>query len=241
MNKIPKVFVGTMYCNEGDFDAATNAILKQRNVEVVHTIITDLPEKQAHNSLWQSWRLAKQNGCNMFIKIDADTVLAHENVIFDFWDIMCKYPRVTGIQAPLLDYFTDDFINGLNCFSTKVIFNDTTNELFCDRQVDVGHDIVLKANSVPESLRPAGYHCYYTTDEQAFHFGLHRALKGQQQIIEQVKVARKRYDDRYRTLALLGSQVSSQFRDGGFNYADEKFKLVLENVLKNYNELRVTL
>lgn len=233
----PQVFVGTMHCGEGDYDECSIAIHKQRGVALIHSVIEDLPEKEAHNALWESWRAVKATGFDMFVKVDADTVLAHDEVLLEFWHMMQANPRITGIQAPLLDYFTDGYINGLNCFSNRVTFRNTADALFCDRQVDVDHDVVIKADAVAERLRPAGHHCYRTTDAQAFHFGLHRALKGQATVIDLVRQAYRRHNDRKRALALLGAQCAGTFTSGGFNYSDERFQQALAGVTHRYDEL----
>src|ERR1700680_4550668 len=124
MSELPKIFVGTMHMQEGDFQACLASIQAQENVVVSHVIISGLKEKEAHNALWNAWR--QQGPYNdLFIKIDADTVLANTNILRNFWDLFQTNPRITGVQAPLHDYFTDSFINGLNSFSKKVVFNDT--------------------------------------------------------------------------------------------------------------------
>jgi hypothetical protein len=236
----PRVFVGTMYCGEGDYSKCLEAIAAQDGVVIKHISISDLPEKDAHNKLWQSWRDVKQD-FDMFVKIDADTVLTHRTVLLEFWKMMQKNPRITGIQAPLLDYFTDGHINGLNCFSPKVTFRDSADELFCDRQVDIDHDIVIKSEGVPPPLRPAGFHCYHSSPVQAFHFGLHRALKNQTQVIELVHQAWKRYNDRLRALAFIGATYAPVFNVGGFNYKDERFQNVFEAVTHNFDQIVKTL
>lgn len=234
---IPKIFVGTMYCQEGDFIDCRRAIDKQTSVIITHHVIKDMPEKEAHNALWSAWRAAKQDH-DMFVKIDADTVLTNDRILSEFWQVMQNNQKVTGIQAPLLDYFTDGYINGLNCFSPRVVFQDTTHDLFCDRQVDVNHEIIIKAADVPQTLKPAGYHCHRATDEQAFHFGLHRALKKQDDILALVNTAWIRNKkDRIRGMALLGASMSAQFYDGGFNYTDEKLHQMCESTIKNYDKL----
>ena len=182
MIRVPNVFIGTMFTGEGDYDDACLAISNQQNVKIHHVVIKNLPEKEAHNALWSAWREAK-NDFDMFVKVDADTILSHQNVIFELWTMMFKNTRITGIQAPLYDHFTDGEINGLNCFSPKVTFRDTADSLFCDRNVDVDHDIVIKASDVPLSLKPAGIHCSKAHHLQAFHFGVHRMLKNQHGII----------------------------------------------------------
>lgn len=238
---IPQVFVGTMHCGEGDYDECSVAIHRQRGVALIHSVIEDMPEKEAHNCLWESWRAVRTQGFDMFVKVDADTVLAHDEVFLELWRVMRNDPRVTGIQAPLLDYFTDGYINGLNCFSPRVTFRDTADGLFCDRNVDVDHDIVIKSDGVPERLRPAGYHCHNATDVQSFHFGLHRALKGQTYVLDLVRKAYRRNGDRRRALALLGAQCAGTFKDGGFNYNDERFRSAFEATQTRHAELIETL
>ena len=241
MTVIAQVFVGTMYCGEGDYPHCAKTIIEQSGVTVRHQVISNLPEKEAHNRLWQAWREVQHQGYDMFVKVDADTVLAHDKVLLEFWKMMSTNPRITGIQAPLLDYFTDGFINGLNCFSPRVTFRDTADELFCDRQVDVDHDIVIKSDQVSMGLRPAGYHGFNPTDAQAFHYGVHRMLKNQASVIAAVRQAWQRFGGRGRTLALIGAQCAPNFREGGFNYSDERFKVALDGVLKKYDELKTAL
>lgn len=232
----PLVFVGTMWCGETDYDRCCDAILNQKNVLLRHSVIQNRPEKDAHNELWNEWR-SVQSTFNMFVKVDADTVLAHDNVLFEFWKMMQDNPRITGIQAPLFDYFTDSYINGLNCFGQKVTFLGTRDQLYCDRHVDVDHDIVIKSHEVPEKLKPAGFHCHYASHEQAFHFGLHRALKNQTTTIQLVHSAWKRYRDANRAYALLGANLAPEFRTGEFNYTDDKFKSAFNDARCRYAEL----
>lgn len=222
---IPKVFVGTMYCGEGDFAMCCEAVRTQTSVQIEQVIIKDMPELEAHNALWQAWRDVQHTGYDLFIKVDADTVLAHDRVALEIFQMVQANPRITGIQAPLHDYFTDSFIDGLNSFTPKVTFQDGRDKLCCDRNVDVNHDVVVKSASVVQSLRPAGRHCYFATPLQAFHFGLHRTLKGQHDVMARVKAAWQRdhsadFSDN-RSYALLGSLMSRSFnKTDGFNYGN---------------------
>jgi len=236
----PRVFIGTMHCGEGGFSCHKASINEQKGVQVTHVVVSDLPEKEAHNALWGAWREAKAEH-DMFIKVDADTELAHDEVALEFWQFMQSNTRITGIQAPLLDYFTDGYINGLNCFSPRVTFLDSSDELFCDRRVDVDHDLVIKADNVPQRLRPAGYHCYHASPMQAFHFGVHRALKGQRQVLDLMKKAWDRHQDDLRAWALVGASTSPTFTDGGFNYSDERFKQAFDGLAKRFDQLKKTL
>lgn len=237
-----RVFVGTLCSGEGDFDSCCEIIAHQREVDITHVVISDLPERQAHNALWNAWNAAKANH-DMFLKVDADTVLSTELIVAQIWKIMRDNPRVTGIQLPIHDYFTDGPIAGLNAFSPKVVFSETRDDLFCDR-VDSGHDIVFKVPPSPScdiafhdvaknmginayvSPVPVANHCHEANDAQAFHFGLHRALKRQTDVIARVHAAFKRDHDRLRGLALSGADAAVKFNDRhrDFNYTDTAFK-----------------
>jgi hypothetical protein len=237
MTQLPRVFVGTMYTQEGDFQQSLTAILAQEDVVVSHVIISGLKEKEAHNALWNAWRHQGPHN-DLFVKIDADTVLATTHTLRDFWDLFQTDPQITGAQAPLHDYFTDSLINGLNAFSTKVVFNDTKDELYCDRQVDTGHVRVVRGDELPLVLRPAGLHCHHATERQAFHYGLHRMLKGQRTNIDLVAAAWTRDRDRIRGFALLGADMAQLFVDNRrFNYQDPEFNAAFKVASLRYDEL----
>jgi len=237
MIELPRIFVGTMYTNEGDFQTCLDRIQHQEDVTVTHFIVAGLKEKEAHNALWHAWK-DQRDGHELFVKIDADTVLAEKNTLAEIAKLFRDNPRVTGLQAPLHDYMTDDHIHGLNVFSPKVTFNDTQDELYCDRQVDTDHDIVLRGTSLPASLTPAGLHCHYANECQAFHYGVHRSLKGQKHVINKVMEAWRRDQDRIRGFALIGASMSGIFAENRrFNYSDQEFKLAFQQASACYDQM----
>lgn len=236
MNKF-RIFVGTMYTQEGDFLKSKARIQEQKDVLVTHFIISDLKEKEAHNVLWRAWKDQRSNH-DLFVKIDADTILRSETTLKTIAELFQQNSRVTGMQAPLHDYMTNSHINGLNAFSPKVTFNATQDELYCDRQVDTDHDIVLRGTNLPADLIPAGYHCHYSTESQAFHYGVHRMLKGQTDIINQVMHAWHDDQDRIRGFALIGASMSGMFaHNKRFNYSDAEFKAAFEQASAAYNQM----
>lgn len=239
---IPKVFVGTLYSKEGGFDECTSAIARQKNVFIEHAVIANLAEKEAHNRLWYLWRKLKDDGFDMFVKVDADTVLQHDNVIDEFWKLMSSNPRITGIQAPLFDFFTNSNINGLNCFSPKVTFLDTKDDLYCDRNVDVDHDMLVGSTNVPATLSPAGRHAFNPTEIQAFRYGLHRRLKNQRETIEKLQAAYDAHGTKERYWALLGAWNAAEFirplrfRSATADYDNEDFVKFFEGMKQVFFE-----
>jgi hypothetical protein len=239
MEKImmPHVFIGTLYVNEGDFEQCSSMIKRQTNCSIEHQVISGLRERDAHNALWHSWNERKSN-FDLFVKVDADTILASEHTISDIWQVFSSNPRITGVQSPLYDYMTMTLINGLNAFSPRVVFNESIDNLFCDR-VDTGHDICIKSWGVPQQLIPAGYHCYHASPVQAFHFGLHRALKGQRHIIESVyNVWLRQGKDNVRGYALLGALKAKELlNSSNCCYSDEQFIHAFSDATGRYDEL----
>jgi len=85
-------------------------------------------------------------------------------------------------------------------------------------------------------LRPAAFHCHHATDIQAFHLGVHRALKGQHHITEKVRQAWNTHKDRLRGIAILGARLSSQFnKDRRFNYNDKELIEAFDRAVASYN------
>lgn len=227
----PRIFVGTMYCCEGDYPWHLNAIKSQINVDITHKVIFMKNEIDAHNELWDSWNAVKHT-FDLFVKIDADTVLANEKILSYVWSVFVQNKDVTGIQANLYDYFTDSKIFGLNCFSPFVEFLPSKNSLYCDRGVDTNHKVTIRGEQLPPELNIAGYHCKHATLIQSFHYGVHRALKNQSNIHQSLNHAYKVHGGINRQLALKGFEYANQLKNH-FDYTDSVFLNVFDDVCKN--------
>lgn len=233
----PRVFVGTLHSGEAEFEECKRLIVAQEQVSITHHVISGLPEKEAHNALWDAWDAHKTTH-DLFVKVDADTVLAHETVIARAWfEIFAQNKRVTGLQLRLQDFYTGGLIAGLNFFTPRVTFA-RSQELFCDH-VDGNHDIVLKGESLGHhaAMEPAGFHCLYPNDEQAFHFGLHRALKGQVHVLSQVLQHNAVAPHHARELALEGARVvaANPIKFAAANsYTSTRFKEALAEAVAKF-------
>lgn len=223
-----RVFVGTMESGEGDFELCKQAISQQVHPHVHHFVVSGLREHEAHQRLYEEWEV-NRGAYDLFLKVDADTVLAHPNVVSDIVALFKLHPRLTGLQAWLHDYMTNDRIFGLGCMRNTVALTHKTDPLYPDR-VDLTHDMTLRGDALSRSLNPAGNHCHHATDEQAFRYGVHRTLKNQRHVIDQVRRAWRANNDRTRAFALQGSERALSLRDGlKISYRDEEFQAEFAN------------
>lgn len=228
-----KVFVGTLECGEGDFDECMRMIGAQKDVDVTHMVISNLPEKDAHERLYTQWNIVKPS-YDLFLKVDADTVLAHDGVIKAYVDMFEANDRLTGVQAWLFDHMTLDNIYGLTCVRNNVTIATQVDDLYCDK-VDSGHDVVLRGAQLPKELVPAGYHCKHSTEVQAFHYGFHRGKKNQREIRIRLLNAWSQHKDRIRGMALLG--FSMALAANVTSYDTPEFQKLYNNASLNYDEL----
>lgn len=224
---VPRIFVGTLACGEAEFDDCCHAVATQQDVAVTHHVIANQPEFEAHNQLWEAWGRAKA-GCDLFVKVDADTVLSRPTALAEIFALFAK-PSVTGAQILLHDYFTDRLIAGLNAFSPVVAFRHSSRRLFADH-ADSNHDVVLKDEAVAH-LAPIGWHCTHPHPRQAFHFGLHRALKKQKEVIRQCATVWLEKRDVPRSWALIGAMAADWRLRKHFDYGDDRFEHAFERFL----------
>jgi hypothetical protein len=223
--KEPRIFVGTLFCGESEFEACCKAIADQVDVKVKHHVIKNMPEMAAHNQLWTAWNNVKSN-YDLFAKIDADTILMNQDSLKKVWNIFDSNPIVTGAQIMLHDYFTDSLIAGLNFFTPKVNFIQSRNRLMPDR-VDRNHDCVLKGDDVSH-LSPIGWHCKFPNPKQAFHYGLHRSLKKQKDVIKLLSKSWLSNRDNPREWALCGVLAANFWMRLGFDYNNRRFSSAFE-------------
>ena len=218
----PRIFVGTLASGEAEFKQSQKMIVNQLNVSVYHHVIEGLSEAEAHLALWQAWESSKSK-FDLFVKVDADTVLISKYALLKIYQVFQSNSRITGMQIPLLDYFTGRLINGLNAFSPKVQFRTAQSDLYCDR-ADYGHDIVLRGRQVKD-LTPIAYHSVNPHPRQAFRYGFHRAFKRQWWVIKWVYFSYLLRGGVGRRWALLGVICALKMDDNTVtSYKDQVFE-----------------
>lgn len=214
------IFVGTLFNGEAEFQQHSEIINRQKNVVVKHHVIKNLDEYGAHKKLWSDWADAKEK-FDVFVKIDADTVLKDEYSLSNI-GLLFDDPKVTGAQIKIHDYFSNSLISGLNCFSPEVLFKKKVSRLTPDK-VDYNHKIVLKGFST-EHLEPIAFHCLTPNIKQSFFYGYHRTLKNQKPLMQLVARIWQNEKDLAREWALRGAFLASKSK-----YRKIHFKSLLTN------------
>lgn len=202
-SSLPRVFVGTLHSGEAEFDACLRAVREQVGVVVVHHVISGMPELDAHNQLWQAWN-ATRSDYDMFVKVDADTVLRGKTVLAQLATLFARRDGPRVAQIPLHDFFTDRSIMGLNVFSKEIEFlQGDSDALYADRVRFTPCQRFTFDEVLP--LAPIGWHAMFPHARQAFFYGYHRMLKRQYCVLRDLACAWRKAGDAARCNALIGA------------------------------------
>lgn len=168
-----KILIGITYCIENELDHCISSLKKQTYTKFEYFIVEKLHKKQAMDYLYKTFMDASSS-YGLFIKIDADMVLARPTFFEEVVDYMTGHSGVDDLQIGVHDFFTDRLVFGLHVFSNKMRWEVTSEKVFTDWPV-----ANLGFNKVNDKhiLAPAAYHCPDPSKFQSFHFGLHKAVK----------------------------------------------------------------
>lgn len=226
---LPTFLVCTMYCGEPDWPNCQAMIAQQRNVIVKHSLISNLPELEAHNVVYQMFNNADPTWIRA--KIDADVVLTDEGVLERIAADLQIRKHALGLTPFVHDYMTDSEIHaGATFYTSAAKFKTQSNPLKCDRDVLDGDETMIREYGL------VGYHMHHANELTAFRYGLHRGLKSQLNILALVEKAYEKYKDPIRLMAIRGFYVAqndprfSHWHQTGLgipnshNYSDSELK-----------------
>lgn len=205
----------------------------QKRVQVDQFIIKNLPNKEAHETLYRSF-MEKASEYDLFIKVDADMVIEKE---FLFRDIAHRFSNDKDLQHLCIavhDYFSDRLIYGMHAYRSSYRWGPRMDEVLTD--ISKTSKVICRHDK--SELAPACLHCPNPSDFQSYHFGLHKAAK----VLHCLKIQRdwhasehlgnlellwkhfKRAKDRRLALAALGGEVALKKRYGAeeINYTNER-------------------
>lgn len=160
-----------MYCIENEFKQCIESIKKQTHQNFEYFIVQNLPNKEAHDKLYRTF-MNKTSEFDLFIKVDADMVLARNTFFEEVEEKMQKEKKTEDLHIALHDYYTDSLIYGLHVYRNTVKWSTNDENIFVDRNTSK-----INVSLDSSELAPAAVHSPDPSPFQAFHFGLHKAIK----------------------------------------------------------------
>lgn len=220
-----RILVGTLYTIENEFEDCCNSIHDQTYENYEHLVIRNLPKKEAHDTLYQTF-MEKSDTYDLLIKIDADMVLCRNDLFERIVQRFTCYPELDLLLIAVHDYFTDNLIIGMNIFRNTVQWGKNKNDLITDRIYNP--DSIRKIEKDYDELAPAAIHCQNPSPYQAFHFGFHRGMKairrgGNWGIVQALFNRYHKNPDTHVAYALLGvkSAFTNRFSIENISYNDD--------------------
>lgn len=212
-----KIFVGTLKTIENEFEECVAAIERQTYQNFEHFVFEDLPNKEAHDTLYRSF-MERADEFDLMVKVDADMVIENEVLFEGIVERFEEHPRLQDLEIAVHDFFSDRLIWGMHAYRDTMEWKRGDENLFVDR-AEVPDEAHIQDD---EDLAPAAIHCKSPSPFQAFHYGVHKALKMIQpgrwpknrshvrfhwKNIQQTRDHFRRTGDRRLGYAVLGAEV----------------------------------
>ena len=171
----PKVLVLTLFSGEAEFDRCRSSLEQQDYLSWEQRIIENLPNAEAHARLYETIMMEREN-CGIFLKLDADMVLADPGVLGDLVRVFEQHSDLDHLVVAVSDWMTDSNIIGAHLFSNRVRWRRHAETLYVDPDPEFpGRKLVIS-----DPPRDLILHAGDPSPLQAFHFGAHRALQASQ-------------------------------------------------------------
>lgn len=230
----PRILVLTLYSGENEYESMMDSLVEQTVTNWKQVLIAGKPNAEAHRELYETI-MRRSSEFDLFVKVDADMVLAHEYVLERVVEEFRSHPDMDHLIVHCLDFMTGKDIIGVHAYSNRVRWEASEEGLFLDPSPKrPGRRIILDPDGV------LFFHSPNPGALQAFHFGVHRALKVTQRDrpastrkIEGMEVqwatlsdvwARYQSDgDRRHGLALLGADAvfAGRLSNDAHNYEND--------------------
>ena len=169
-----KILVGTLHAIENELDECLASIRAQTHPAHDLFVISGKPNKEAHDDLYQTF-MDRAGEVDLFIKIDADMVITRPTFFEEVVERFEAEPDLTHLLIAVHDWMTDRPIMGMHVFRSchRWHCREASSETLFVDMVDV-EESLTKDRDV---LAPAAIHCSDSSPLQAFHFGVHKAVK----------------------------------------------------------------
>jgi hypothetical protein len=166
-----KILVGIMHCIENEIEQCLESIDAQTLPAYDRFVISNRPNKEAHDTLYRTF-MDRAAEVDLFIKVDADMVLARRTFFRECADKFTADPALQHLQIALNDWMTKRRIFGLHVYRSSHKWQRSSEAIFVD-MVDEPHKQSVDATE----LAPAAIHCPDPSPFQAYHFGVHKGVK----------------------------------------------------------------
>ncbi len=167
-----RILVGTLYSGESEFRDCVAAVQRQTMRDFEHFVIEGLPKREAHDALYGRF-MERADEFDLFLKLDADMVIISCELFARIVERFRANSEMDVLTIEVRDFLSDRQIDGLHVFRNTVRWEKRDNEIFTDRHTVPPERCVYDRTQ----LAPAAIHCGNPSPFQAFHYGLHRALK----------------------------------------------------------------
>lgn len=167
-----RLFIGTLYTVENEFEECVASIKKQTHQNYEHFVFKKLPNKEAHDTLYRTF-MDRSDEFDLMIKVDADMVIEDEKL---FAKIVKKFQankKLKDLEIAVFDFFSNQLIRGMHAYRNTVKWQQNEEDLFVD-SCPVGPGELIQDDT---ELAPAALHCKNPSPFQAFHYGVQKALK----------------------------------------------------------------
>jgi hypothetical protein len=237
---IMRVLVGILYSGESEFNASLASASRQKEVAIETFIITDKPNKIAHDELYETF-MTRAKYFDFFLKLDADMTLRHEYCVRDL------LRSVTSEKAAhALSYVYDSpsslAIPGVQIFRSDSKWEGSTDTLNVDYLPKLFGKSILITEPIFVDHMPA------PSDYQLFRYGIHKTLKAIQHgrgsgksiqkgllhISIMNGIARNYFSGHHNLIwALIGSILVFNGHVPHQGYHSDQVKLIFENLKTN--------
>lgn len=167
-----KIFVGILYSGENEFEDCLASIRMQTYSDYDIHVFENLPKFEAHKILYTTF-LDRKDSYQLLIKIDADMVLNSPELFARIVEQFKHNASLDVLEIAVHDFFSNSLIHGLNSYRNTVNWELNPENVNADKAIfDRSHYYFDD-----HDLAPAATHCKNPSNLQAFHFGVHRAIK----------------------------------------------------------------
>jgi hypothetical protein len=169
---LTKFLVLTLYSGEGEVEDCKSSVQRQKGVDARHVIFSNLGNVEAHEKLYQTIMEECEN-FDLFIKLDADMVLARDTVLDEIADYFRREKELDHLVLPVFDWPSRRQIQGVTVFGGRVRWTFPLNSLTPDTNpIRVG-----KKRVIPTTATELVHHMQAPTREQCYLYGFHKGLK----------------------------------------------------------------